>query len=116
MSPKVGAGTSTSRSWAGIVFRRREQHLRPEKIHALSSLTPARAELLAGNREVALREVRLAQAALTWPGGRTQSRVPVGLSDALAKGEDALSRGSGAAADWLSLAWHQLADAILAGP
>ncbi len=97
-----------------IAPARKESADRDKLLAAISSLTLARAELLSGNREVAQREVALAQKALGLPGAIPPAAVHSDLSDALAKAADALSRGSASASDWLSLAWHSLADALIA--
>jgi len=93
---------------------RKEAHEKDGLLAALSALTLARAELLSGNREVALREMRFAQDLLGGSVGVASGGMPAGLAEALAKGSDALLKGSGTAGDWLSLAWHTLAEALVA--
>lgn len=91
---------------------RAEAATRDKTLAALTAMTLARAELLAGNRAVALRELTLAQQCLAAETGSVAPVAPQiekALSDAL----DALQRNSSTAGDYLSLAWHMLADALL---
>ncbi len=86
---------------------------RDRMLAAFTAMTLARAELLAGNRTVALRELTLAQESLAGDGeGATgvSEQVQKALLDAL----EALQRNSSAAGDYLSIAWHLLADSLLA--
>ncbi|MEX0973956.1 MAG: hypothetical protein WD024_01205 [Bacillota bacterium] len=98
---------------AALAPVRKETAGRDRMLAGLSALTLARSELLAGNREVAQRELGLAQTALASEGGTAAPGVPADLLETLGKASDALSRGSSTAGDWLSLAWHTLADALL---
>ena len=85
---------------------------RDRTLAALTAMTLARAEFLSGNRAVAVRELTLAQECLANEGG---SAAPVSseIQKALAGALDALQRNSSTAGDYLSLAWHMLADALL---
>lgn len=88
---------------------REESRGKDRELAALAALTLARSELLSGNREVALREARLAASALQGSAG-----VPKEATDALASGIDALTKASETSGDWLSIAWHALAQEVLA--
>ena len=98
---------------AALAPVRKETAGRDRMLAGLSALTLARSELLAGNREVAQRELGLAQMALAPQGETALPGLPTDLLDTMGKAADALSRGSSTAGDWLSLAWHTLADALL---
>lgn len=85
---------------------------RDRMLAAFTAMTLSRAEFLAGNRTVAIRELTLAQESLAGDGeGATgaSEQVRKALVDAL----EALQRDSSAAGDYLSIAWHLLADSLL---
>jgi hypothetical protein len=105
-----------SRILAALMPAREEALRRDRLLAALSCLTLAKAELLAGNREVALRDAQLAQGILGQSGRADAGGEPAGLGELLSKSVDSLSRGSSTAAEWLSLAWHELAEALVAAP
>jgi len=91
---------------------RTEAATRDRTLAALTAMTLARAEFLAGNRAVALRELTLAQQCLAAEAGSAAPVTPE-IRKALTDALDALQRNSSTAGDYLSLAWHMLADALL---
>lgn len=86
---------------------------RDRMLAGLTALTLARAEFLAGNRAVVERELKLAQECLALNAGEGSVETPEPVRDALGKALDAVQRGASTAGDYLSLAWHLLADALL---
>ncbi len=73
---------------------------------ALAELTMARVEYLWENRNLALREVKLALDML--PPQSSED-----LLAAVRKAAEELARGSPAAGDWLSVAWHLAVEAVI---
>lgn len=92
---------------------RKEAAGRDRMLAGLTALTLARAELLAGNRAVAARELTLAQECLAAKADDGAVEIPAQLREALGAAIDAMQRGSMIAGDYLSLAWHLLVDALL---
>lgn len=81
---------------------------------ALTALTLARTEYAYGNRANAERELALARTAMEG-AGETQGLNTADLNSAFDKAQEALSQNSATAHDWLSLAWHTLAESLASG-
>ncbi len=106
-------GVTEAQVGAAITPVVRQSAGRDRMLAGLTALTLARAEFLAGNRAVAARELTLAQECLTVNAGEGSVEIPEPVRDALSKAVDAVQRGASTAGDYLSLAWHLLADALL---
>ena len=92
-----------------------ESRARDRCLSALAAVSVSRSELLAGNWEVARREVALAQRILGTGDQAGGSPATAEIQDALAKASNALGSRGASASDWLSLAWHLLVEAAVSG-
>jgi len=89
----------------------RDSRERDKILIALSAVSVSRTELLAGNWEVAARELGIARQTLEGTGDNGSSPALAEAKDALSRASEALASRGVSAADRLSLAWHLLVEA-----